>query len=149
MAQDNQYSVTQQVQLTKTANYFDRNLPYLDYATYLKNGWPIASDVIEGTCRHFVKDRCQLSGMRWERTGVECLLQLRAVAENDDWDDYHLFRKQQRHLRLYQSPYPTHPLLEFQALDTNSVTAIQPIISPVFQVEFKLSTSYQQLPLAV
>ncbi len=149
MAQANQYSSTQQTQLTKTANYFDRNLPYMDYATYLKNGWPIASGVIEGACRHFVKDRCELSGMRWERTGVESLLQLRAVAENDDWDDYHLFRKQQRHLRLYQSPYPQHLLLEFQALDTNSLTETRPITSPVLQVEPNLSTPYHQLPFAV
>lgn len=80
--------------------------------------------------------------MRWERTGVESLLQLRAVAENEHWDDHHLFRKQQHHLRLYQSPYPQHPHLEFQALEPNSVTEIQPITSSVFQAELKLSTSY-------
>ena len=152
MAQDNQYSSTQQTQLTKTANYFDRNLPYMDYVTYLKNGWPIASGVIEGACRHFVKDRCELSGMRWDRAGVESLLWLRAVAENDDWDDYHLFRKQQRHLRLYQAPYPHQPLLESQALDTNHGAEIQTTTSPVAQVEPTFSTHcpspYHQLPLA-
>ena len=95
----------------------------MDYDTYLKHGWPIASGVIEGACRHFVKDRCELSGMRWDRTGAENLLRLRAVAENDDWDDYHHFRKRQRHLRLYHSPYPEQSLPEFQALETNSQTA--------------------------
>jgi hypothetical protein len=34
------------------------HLPYMDYSTYLANGWPIASGVIEGACRHFVKDGC-------------------------------------------------------------------------------------------
>jgi hypothetical protein len=92
--------------LTATANYFQRNLPYMRYDSYLAQGWPIASGVIEGACRHFVKDRCELSGMRWTPAGVENLLRLRAVAENGDWDDYHRFRKQRRHLRLYGSPLP-------------------------------------------
>jgi hypothetical protein len=93
-------------QLEKTANYFARNLPFMEYATYLTNGWPIASGVIEGACRHFVKDRCELSGMRWSLTGAEQLLRLRAVAENDDWEDYHAFRKRERHARLYDCPFP-------------------------------------------
>ena len=88
-------------QLNRTANYFERNLPYMDYPTYLAKGWPIASGVIEGACRHFVKDRCELSGMRWSQTGAEGLLRMRAVAENDDWSDYHAYLRKQRHQRLY------------------------------------------------
>ncbi len=52
--------------------------------------------VIEGACRHFVKDRIELSGMRWSIAGAENLLHLGAVAENEDWEAYHRFRKQQR-----------------------------------------------------
>jgi hypothetical protein len=99
-------TAAQRQQLEKTAHYFERNLPFMDYAAYLAHGWPIASGVIEGACRHFVKDRCELSGMRWSLTGAEQLLRLRAVAENDDWDAYHTYRKQQRHQRLYQTPFP-------------------------------------------
>ncbi len=106
--------------LEKTANYFERNLTYMDYATYLANGWPIASGVIEGACRHFVKDRFELSGMRWEQGGAENLLRLRAIAENDDWDDYHSFRRQQRHQRLYGAPLLTEQLLETRALKLNT-----------------------------
>jgi hypothetical protein len=142
MAQDSQYSATQQAQLTKTANYFERNLPYMDYPTYLQLGWPIASGVIEGACRHFVKDRCELSGMRWERTGVESLLRLRAVAENGDWDDYHVFRKRQRHLRLYNSPCPEQSPLELQAIECNTTTAqVEPVLAA------NSSKRYHQLPL--
>jgi len=111
--------------LSKTANYFERNLPYMAYDTYLANGWPIASGVIEGACRHFVKDRFELSGMRWQQSGAENLLRLRAVAENGDWDDYHLFRRQQRHQRLYPSPFPTQDLLEVQALQLPSSTTLK------------------------
>jgi hypothetical protein len=149
MAQDEQYTLTQRTQLEKTANYFQRNLPYMDYGTYLKRGWPIASGVIEGACRHFVKDRCELSGMRWTQTGVENLLRLRAVAENGDWEEYHQFRKHQRHTRLYDQPYPEQISLEMQAMDNISLSDGQPASSFNQVVEPITSPDYHQLPLAV
>jgi hypothetical protein len=102
--------------LQKAADYFERNLPFMHYDQYLAYGWPIASGVIEGACRHFVKDRFELSGMRWTQPGAENLLRLRAVAENSDWDAYHQFRREQRHLHLYGQPLPQGASLEDQAL---------------------------------
>jgi len=96
----------QQETLLTAANYFARNLPYMHYDRYLKLGWPIASGVIEGACRHVVKDRCELSGMRWTQDGAEALLALRTVAINGHWDNFHTLRKRQRHLRLYHTPIP-------------------------------------------
>lgn len=116
-AQDKQCTSAQREKLTKTASYFERNLPYMDYQAYLLKGWPIASGVIEGACRHFVKDRFELSGMRWSQEGAENLMHLRAVAENDDWDDYHDFRKRQRHTRLYALPFPDQGYFEDLILD--------------------------------
>jgi len=150
LAQSGQYSTVQQAQLTKTATYFERNLPYMDYPTYLHHGWPIASGVIEGACRHLVKDRCELSGMRWRQAGAENLLQLRAVAENDDWDDYHRFRQRQRHLRLYQSPYPEQAPAELLALDITLVGQPVPTVNPAQPTTLgSTSASFHQLPLAV
>jgi len=130
---------TARLQLLATANYFERNLPYMDYPTYLAHGWPIASGVIEGACRHFVKDRCELSGMRWSQNGAENLLRLRAVAENQDWDQYHAYRKQQRHLRLYGSL----PLL-LQPVEIQSLTS-QPIPQPLPP---QAPRAYSSMPLA-
>lgn len=140
LAKESTTTTTQREQLVKTANYFERNLPYMDYPTYLSNGWPIASGVIEGACRHFVKDRCELSGMRWNQTGAENLLRLRAVAENDDWDAYHTYRKQQRHIRLYSSPDSNPEAIEIQIMNTQP-TLLEPVTSG-------RRTSYHQLPLA-
>ena len=98
--------------LTKVANYFARNAAYMHYDQYLAHGSPIASGVIEGACRHLVKDRCELSGMRWTKAGVENLLRLRAVAENDDWDAYRRFFQQQRQQRLYGVPAPAKTCLK-------------------------------------
>lgn len=131
-------------QLIKTANYFERNLPFMDYSTYLSNGWPIASGVIEGACRHFVKDRCELSGMRWLQSGAENLLRLRAVAENNDWDDYHVYRKQQRHLRLYGSLPVNLESVEAQSLASRSAIHA-PVVDPLAPNK---SSHYLQMPLA-
>jgi hypothetical protein len=140
LAQKSKTKAAQREQLNLTANYFERNLPFMDYPTYLANGWPIASGVIEGACRHFVKDRCELSGMRWNQTGAENLLRLRAVAENDDWDAYHYYRKLQRHTRLYSSPNPIPDAIEVQVINTHP-TILEPVTSA-------RRTSYHQLPLA-
>ncbi len=155
---------TQQEKLLKTANYFERNLPYMDYQTYLANGWSIASGVIEGACRHFVKDRFELSGMRWTQPGAEQLLRLRAIAENGDWQAYHLYRQRQRHQRLYTRPFPNQERFEFQALElevtpshpqpkqnsSSSTTTNDLAISPVTATTTTDSSSeYFSLPLAV
>ncbi len=110
--------------LRGVAGYLARNAPFMQYATYLAQGWPIATGVIEGACRHLVKDRCELSGMRWTMDGAEALLQLRCVHENGDWDAFHAFRRRQRHQRLYALPYPEDgPVdpLDLHVLDPSSV----------------------------
>jgi len=136
LAKTKKTKVAQKKQLHKTANYFERNLPYMDYQTYLSNGYPIASGVIEGACRHFVKDRFELSGMRWLQTGAENLLRLRAVAENEDWDAYHTYHRDQRQLRLYGQPAANTQTIEAQIVN------FQPAAT-------KSHTKHSQLPLAV
>ena len=41
----------------KCADYLLTNKEPFDYATALANGWLIATGIIEGACRHLVKDR--------------------------------------------------------------------------------------------
>ena len=130
IAKNKKTKMAQRTQLHKTANYFERNLPYMDYQTYLANGYPIASGAIEGACRHFVKDRFELSGMRWLQTG----------AENDDWDAYYAYRREQRQLRLYGQSVPNMQALEFQAI--NSQPVLRAFVS-------SSRTKHSLLPLAV
>ena len=144
LAQQPKISQRKRTQLLTTATYFERNLPFMDYPKYLSNGWPIASGVIEGACRHFVKDRCELSGMRWLQSGAERLLRLRAVAENNHWDDYQMYRKQQRHQRLYGSPQPTGAPIEAQALASRRASYAT-VVDPLAAID---SSAYCQMPLA-
>jgi hypothetical protein len=50
--------------IDKCANYLLKNKTRFDHATALANGWPIATGIIEGACRHLVKDRMDLTGAR-------------------------------------------------------------------------------------
>ena len=87
--------------LLKVADYYERNQAFMHYDTYLASGWPIATGVIEGACRHLVKDRCELSGMHWRVPGAEAVLRLRCVAENADWERFQAFRRERRQEQLY------------------------------------------------
>lgn len=141
-------SSSKQKQLSKIANYLQKNEAFTQYATYLQRGWPIASGVIEGACRHFVKDRLEMSGMRWCYTGAEKLLHLRAVAINGDWDDYHHYRKQCRQQRLYQCDWPTN-LFDWKAAPHASPIR-QPESTIVHQrrLPVRRHSDYKALPLA-
>ena len=60
------------------AKYLTNKHQHMNYPTALANGWPIATGVIEGACRHLVKDRMDITGARWGLPGAEAILTLRA-----------------------------------------------------------------------
>jgi hypothetical protein len=96
----------QHTTLLRVTAYLRRNRPFMDYHHYLALGWPIGTGVVEGACRHLVKDRFEQAGMRWSLPGAQTLLDLRTVALNGDWDDFHRFRRELVHIERYQTPYP-------------------------------------------
>ena len=51
------------------AEYFERNRDRMKYDEYLAAGYPIGSGVVEGACRHLVKDRMERTGMPWLPSG--------------------------------------------------------------------------------
>jgi len=83
----------------RTAGYLEAKALYLDYPAALANGWPIATGVIEGACRHLVKDRMDITGARWGVQTADAILKLRTLIANGDWDpywDFHLQREYER-----------------------------------------------------
>ena len=92
--------------IARTLAYLQNKQPYLDYPRALASGWPIATGVIEGACRHLIGDRMGITGARWSVEGAQAILQLRAIAASGDLDDYwnhHIARERQRnHLSRYQ-----------------------------------------------
>jgi hypothetical protein len=84
-------------------NYFAQRCEQMKYDEYLAAGYPIGSGVVEGACRHLVKDRMEQSGMRWRIVGAQAVLSLRAIYLNDDWEAFHAARVQAEQRKLY--PY--------------------------------------------
>ena len=92
--------------LEQYLNYFAERHEYMKYDEYLAAGYPIGSGVVEGACRHLVKDRMEQSGMRWRIAGAQAILSLRALYVNEDWDEFHVDRIQTEQRKLY--PYKKH-----------------------------------------
>src|SRR5215203_3592303 len=87
------------------ATYLTNKRPYLDYPTALEAGWPIATGVIEGACRHLVQDRMDLTGARWGLDGAETILKLRALRSNGDFETYWAYHLAQERQRVHQARY--------------------------------------------
>lgn len=87
------------------ANYLLTYASYLKYNHYLAQGFPIATGVIEGACRHLVKDRMEVTGARWSLTGAEAVLRLRALRSSHDFDEYWDFHEAQEYERNHRALY--------------------------------------------
>jgi hypothetical protein len=89
--------------LREVCNYLEKNQGRMHYDAYLAAGYPIASGVIEGACRHLVKDRMERAGMHWTVPGARAMLEVRSVYVSGQWDKYQAYRIEQETQRLY--PY--------------------------------------------
>ena len=92
--------------LTAICDYFERHQSRMRYDDYLAQGYPIASGVIEGACRHVVKDRLERTGMRWTIPGARNMLNLRCLSINEKWKDYTQLHIDREHRRLYSGAQP-------------------------------------------
>lgn len=93
-------------EIEDVCRYFENNRGRMRYDEYLEAGYPIATGVIEGACRHVVKDRMERSGMRWALDGAEAMLNVRCVFASAYWDDF-----QQKRMKTEQDRI--HPHAEF------------------------------------
>ena len=87
--------------LAEVCNYLEKNQGRMRYDEYLAAGYPIASGVIEGACRHLVKDRMERAGMHWTVPGAQAMLEVRSVFLSGHWEEYQAFRIEQETQRLY------------------------------------------------
>ncbi len=87
------------------ADYLLAKARYLRYDLHLRRGLPIATGVIEGACRHLVKDRMDLTGARWSLDGAEAVLRLRALRSSGDFDAYWEFHQAREFERNHRQRY--------------------------------------------
>jgi hypothetical protein len=72
--------------------FLEKNKHRMKYDEYLRRGCPVATGVIEGACRHVIKDRMERAGMRWKVPGAQAMLNLRTIHTNGDWAAFQEFR---------------------------------------------------------
>jgi hypothetical protein len=100
----------QRLNADRCAAYLLNKRDYLDYPTALADGWPIATGVIEGACRHLVKDRMDITGARWGLEGAEAVLKLRALRANGDFDNYWDWHLTQERHRIHETRYANNEI---------------------------------------
>ncbi|NJP91625.1 ISKra4 family transposase [Nonomuraea sp. FMUSA5-5] len=81
--------------------YLSEHAEFLRYDQALAAGWPIATGVIEGACRHLIADRLDITGARWGLAGAEAILKLRALVTNNDLSEYWRHHLGQEHQRVH------------------------------------------------
>lgn len=94
-------NATNRRKLESVIRYYNNNRDLMKYDEYLNKGYPIASGVIEGGCRHLVKDRMECTGMRWHVDGAQAMLNTRSAYINDEWDEMIEHRIEKQQARLY------------------------------------------------
>jgi hypothetical protein len=77
----------------KCADYLEKYRPIMEYDQYLSEGVPIATRVIEGACRHLIKDRMDRTGARWRLKRAEAVLRIRSLRSSGDFDHYWRFHQ--------------------------------------------------------
>ncbi len=102
----------QRAPIEKCAGYLLKNKPYLQYHRYLQKGFPIATGIIEGACRHLIKDRMDITGARWSLQGAEAIVRLRSLRSSGDFEDYWRFHEEQEFVRNHKSLYADPRILD-------------------------------------
>lgn len=107
-----QLSQGQRKPVDKAADYLENNRARLRYDQALAQGLPIATGVIEGACRHLVKDRMDITGARWGLPRAEAILKLRSLKVSGDLAEYLAFHFEQEHKRHHPGPPLPGPVRE-------------------------------------
>jgi len=89
----------------KCADYLLKKKELMRYDVFLATGSPIATGVIEGACRHLIKDRLGITGARWSVSGAEAVLRLRSMRSSGDFEEYWDFHLRREWERNHRSRY--------------------------------------------
>jgi hypothetical protein len=71
------------------------------YDTYLAQGYPITSGVIQGVYQHLVKDCLKQAGMHWTLVGAQAIFDVRSTYVDGEWRGYQAYQIIRETNRLY------------------------------------------------
>lgn len=118
----------QRARIDKCADYCLSRKTMMGYGKLLATGAPIATGVIEGTCKHLIATRCDKSSARWSASGADAVLRLRAIHLSGDFDEYWAFREAAELRRNHTSQYAPNaaPRLQMPTKTGNVVPFARP-----------------------
>ena len=128
-----------QARLDAELTYFRNQRPRMHYAEYVRKKLPIASGVMEASCKTLVTQRLKRSGMAWTQQGGQAILTLRSLIQSDRWQPaWELLRTDFRETAVVRETQST----------TVKLTLHEPVYSqePVGTLDH---TAYAALPLVV
>jgi hypothetical protein len=65
--------------------YLEKRVAHMQYPSFVAEGWPIGSGMVESANKLVVEARLKGAGMHWSRASVNGLLALRNAVCNDRW----------------------------------------------------------------
>jgi len=112
--QRDQARANKRKRLQAELTYFRNQRHRMRYAEYIRQGLPIASGVMEASCKTLVTQRLKRSGMAWTMPGGQAILTLRSLIQSNRWRPaWELLRPdfcKDVKVRKTQNPSPTTAL---------------------------------------
>jgi hypothetical protein len=119
--------------------YFRNQRPRMHYAEYVRKKLPIASGVMEASCKTLVTQRLKRSGMAWTQPGGQAVLTLRSLIQSDRWQ----LAWELLHADFCKAVIVRQP-------NTTAAMTVQPALLDGFPATRMLEhTDYAALPLAI
>ena len=83
--QRDQARTNKRKRLQAELTYFRNQRHRMRYAEFIRQGLPIASGVMEASCKTLVTQRLKRSGMAWAMPGGQAILTLRSLIQSNRW----------------------------------------------------------------
>jgi hypothetical protein len=110
--------------------YLEKRVAHMQYPSFVAEGWPIGSGMVESANKLVVEARLKGAGMHWSRASVNPLLALRNAVCNDRWAE--AWQQSEAHIRragiCWRAVQPRSQVAEEQ---TNAPAAA--LVAPVTQ----------------
>jgi hypothetical protein len=117
-------------EVRKARGYFRTHAQRMRYPAFRARLFPIGSGAIESAAKNLVQARQVQAGMRWSRTGAQCLASLRALHRSGRWAAF-WHSQPQRRLRLLR---PRKPWTRAAAPDQDRAAQLRPAPTAAAQV---------------
>ncbi len=93
--------------LLDVLTHLNKHRHRMRYHAFRRDDLDIATGAVEGAVRNLVRMRLDGPGMRWSRGRSECVLHLRCILLNGQWDEFAAHLARRPPLQLAATPTPT------------------------------------------